>query len=341
MRRCLVTILFLLVGNVLMAEDDVSSIAGITGVKGGLVVHLYCGDGRQTVALHANDSCVVHGLDADVTAARQHIQSLGLYGKVSVAPWMGGRLPYVDNLVNLVVADDLAKLPMHEVMRVLAPEGVALIGGKKIVKPRPKEIDEWQQHHHGADNNAVARDSVVGPPRHYQWTGDPVWSRSHLGMASITSLISAGGRLFSIEDRGSVENPALPGKFFLICRDAFSGIVLWRHRLPEWHPVNIFVKLTPSQLQRQLVAVDDKVYCTPGLNAPITVFDAMTGKILEKYDGTEMTQELVVYFGRLLPWMAGNSWSTRSMRLRSGNRQPGTQAVFPGITWACQRPMAG
>ena len=230
MRRYVFTIFLMLAGNVLMAEDEVSSIADITGVKGGLVVHLYCGDGQRTVALCANDRFVVHGLDADVTAARKYIQSLGLYGKVSVAPWMGKRLPYVDNLVNLIVADELGELPLHEVMRVLAPEGVALVGGKRIVKPRPKEIDEWPQHHHGADNNAVARDSVVGPPRHYQWINDPVWSRSHLGMASITSLISANGRLFSIEDRGSVENPALPGKFFLICRDAFNGIVLWRHR---------------------------------------------------------------------------------------------------------------
>ena len=283
----------MLAANVLMAENKASSIVDSTGVKGGLVVHLYCGDGKLTAALRANDGLVVHGLDADVTAARKHIQSLGLYGKVSVARWTGERLPYVDNLVNLVVADDLGKLPMNEVMRVLAPNGVALIGGNKTVKPWPKEIDQWQQHHHGADNNAVARDSLVGPPRHFQWIADPVWSRSHLGMPSVTSLISAKGRLLSIEDHGSVENPALPGKFSLMCRDAFNGIVLWRHQFPDWHPVNIFVKLTPSQLQRQLVAVDDRVYCTPGLNAPITVFDAVTGKILNKYDGTEMTQEFV------------------------------------------------
>ena len=43
----------------------------------------------------------------------------------------GERLPYTDNLVNLIVADNLGKLSMSEVMRVLAPNGVALIGGKK------------------------------------------------------------------------------------------------------------------------------------------------------------------------------------------------------------------
>jgi len=77
------------------------------GIQGGLVVHLGCGDGKLTAALRANDSFVVHGLDADVTAASKHIQSLGLYGPVSVRPWAGDRLPYVDNLVNLIDADNL------------------------------------------------------------------------------------------------------------------------------------------------------------------------------------------------------------------------------------------
>ena len=36
-----------------------------TGVKGGLIVHLGCGDGKLTAALRANDSFLVHGLDAD------------------------------------------------------------------------------------------------------------------------------------------------------------------------------------------------------------------------------------------------------------------------------------
>jgi len=334
---CLTIAVFVLATSSVCGADMVlgsaEDILKDTGVIGGLVIHAGCGDGRLTAALHAGDGYLVHGLATnpeDLAAARKHIQSLGLYGKVSVAPWTGDRLPYVDNLANLLVADDLGKLPVHEVMRVLAPKGVAWIGGKKTVKPRPKEMDEWQQHHHGADNNAVAHDSVVGPPRRCQWTSDPVWSRSHLGMASITSLISAGGRLFSIEDRGSVENPALPGKFFLICRDAFNGIVLWRHPFPDWHPTNIFVKLTPSQLQRQLVAIDDRVYCTPGLNAPITVFDAATGKILQEYADTEMTQEFVCDKGVLFT-VVGDPVDTSSV---GGGRYTLGETGFPAQVYS-------
>ena len=35
------------------------------GVEGGIVVHLGCGDGKLTAALHVNDSYLIHGLDTD------------------------------------------------------------------------------------------------------------------------------------------------------------------------------------------------------------------------------------------------------------------------------------
>ena len=52
-----------------------------SGVAGGVIVHLGCGGGEVTSALHASDSFLVQGLDASehsVEAARKHIQSLGL-----------------------------------------------------------------------------------------------------------------------------------------------------------------------------------------------------------------------------------------------------------------------
>ena len=83
------------------------------GIQGGVIVHVGCGDGRLTAALHANDSYLVHGLDADaknVETARKHIQTLGLYGPVSVAQWDGQRLPYIENFVNLfVVSSQLSR----------------------------------------------------------------------------------------------------------------------------------------------------------------------------------------------------------------------------------------
>jgi hypothetical protein len=98
-------------------------------------------------------SYLVHGLDADpqnLEKARRYINSLGIYGKVSVDKLSGDRLPYNDNLVNLIITEDLGNISMDEVMRVLCPKGVAYIkkdnSWEKMVKPWPKEIDEWTHY---------------------------------------------------------------------------------------------------------------------------------------------------------------------------------------------------
>ena len=157
-----------------------------TGVTGGLIVHVGCGDGKLTAALLADDRYLIHGLDADagdVERAREYIRSRELYGKVSVQTWSRNRLPYIDNVVNLVVSEDIGDVPMAEIMRVLVPEGVAFIkqGGTwtSTLKPRPGQIDEWTHYLHDASNNAVAHDTAIGPPRHLQWDAGPTYSRHH------------------------------------------------------------------------------------------------------------------------------------------------------------------
>ena len=86
-RLFVVIICFLTMLCVLSAAEAqqrlASQILDATGVEGGLIVHIGCGDGKLTVALRVNDSFLVHGLDADadnVGKARDHVKSLGLYG---------------------------------------------------------------------------------------------------------------------------------------------------------------------------------------------------------------------------------------------------------------------
>ncbi|NCQ29938.1 MAG: class I SAM-dependent methyltransferase, partial [Armatimonadetes bacterium] len=188
-------------------KEQAREICDATGVKGGLIVHLGCGDGKLTAALRPNDSYLVHGLDAEtgnVARARAHIQSLGLYGKVSVERWTGSRLPYADNLVTLLVSADLGKVPMAEVLRVLAPSGVAYLkqgdAWRKTVKPRPGGVDEWTHFLHDASGNPVAHHQIVGPPRLLQWTEDPKYARSHEHTPSVAAVVSSAGRVFYIVD---------------------------------------------------------------------------------------------------------------------------------------------
>ena len=118
----------------------------------------------------------------------------------------GKRLPYAENLVNLLVVGDQCEVPDEEMLRVLAPGGMAYVREaqrwKKTVKPWPDEIDEWSHYLHDATGNAVAHDRVVSAPQRMRWIAGPIWSRSHEYDASLCAMVSSGGRLFYILDEG-------------------------------------------------------------------------------------------------------------------------------------------
>jgi len=287
-------------------SSDPAHVAGqileITGVRGGLVIHIACGKGELTAALHNNDSYLVQGLDTDaenIENARVHIKSLGLYGTVSVEQWDSSFLPYTDNLANLVVSEDLGKVPLTEVMRVLCPEGVAYIKKNntwiKMVKPRPPEIDEWTHYLHDPSNNAVAHDSVVAPPYHYQWIAGARWARSHDHLASVSAAVSTGGRIFYIADEGSISSVALPDQWSLIARDGFNGVLLWKRRIEPWEDHLRGFRSGPAGLARRLVAVNDRVYVTLGYGKEVTALEAATGKTIKNYEKTDGTEEIIFH----------------------------------------------
>ena len=289
--------------------EQAGKILESAGVKGGLIVHVGCGDGKLTAALRAGENYLVHGLDTDraaVAKARAYIGSLGLYGDVSVEAFDGKALPYADNTVNLLVSDDLGDVTSDEVMRVLAPLGVSYIGGKKTVKPRPETIDEWTHWLHDASGNAVAKDSTVGPPRRLQWVEGPRWQRHHEFNASPNAMVSSGGRIFYICDEAAPTISSLPDQWVLIARDAFNGVLLWKRPIQQWGWKAWSPKETggrfnvPVFIPRRLVAVGDRVYVTLGFNAPLTSLDAANGKIVKTYEGTQFTDEITFRRGVLI-----------------------------------------
>ncbi|MFQ5810816.1 MAG: PQQ-binding-like beta-propeller repeat protein, partial [Armatimonadota bacterium] len=291
-----------------------------TGVAGGLIVHIGCGDGALTAALRVDDRYLVHGLDVGaktVDAARAQIRSLGLYGPVSVDTFDGEHLPYADGLVNLLVAEDLGEVPMAECLRVLAPKGVAYVnsGGRwqKTVKAWPEEIDEWTHHLHDAGGNAVGSDRVVAPPSRLRWTAGPLWARSHGWTPSVSAMVSAGGRLFYICDETLTGvDGTVPSKWFVVARDAFSGVLLWKRPIPKWgskefsgtpdtgRDVTVGRFTMPPNVGKRLVAVGDTVYVTLGPTAPVTALDAATGKERRVYAETANADEILCVDGRLI-----------------------------------------
>ena len=174
-------------------------------------------------------------------------------------PIDGDALPYIDNFVNLLVAEAPGDIAREEMLRVLCPGGVALVKrGDGLGEDRQALAGRTSTT--GPTTCTTPRATpwrttqVVGPPRHLQWVGNPRWSRHHDRMASMSALVSDGGRMFYIADEGSRVSIELPAKWALIARDAFNGTVLWKVPIAKWHDHMWPLKSGPTQLARRLVA---------------------------------------------------------------------------------------
>ena len=277
---------------------EVSDAVQEAGLRNGILVVIQGDDEAYADAVAAG--LVVRGLEIDkarIEALRARLVAGDNYGKVSVAEFDGKTLPFIDSLVNLVV-DYSGGVAQAEVLRALVPGGSALCkqadGWKTAKKAFPDHMGEWNQWLCNGDNNGVTRDSA-GPPERLQWTAGSRYGRTKYFMPSVTSMVTANGRIFTIEDMASPETGDTTHHYVLLARDAFNGCELWQKPLANWGKRGLGgpVKIIPAQLQRLLIAVGDKVYCTDGYDGPITVFDGSTGKMLTTFKNSNNTREMV------------------------------------------------
>ena len=287
-------------------DQKAAKILENTDFNGGIIVHLGFESGKLTASLHADSGYIIHGLSRDkgaVDKARRYIKQQGLYGDVSVEQWNGDKLPYVSDMVDLVVAGKDIEISENEIMRVLSPNGVAYMqkNGEWVIrkKSRPKGMDDWPQYLYNSTNNAVSQDTLVGPPRRLQWVGNPKWTRHHDHMESMSALVSSGGRIFYIIDEGPTASVLLPSDWKLIARDAFNGTVLWKKDIDKWVHRLWRLKSGPAQLPRRLVANGDELFVTLSLDGPVKKLDAATGEIFYTYDQTAATEEIIYNDGIL------------------------------------------
>ena len=323
--------------------------------SGGLSVFVDCRDFSRIAELRVSGRWLVHCLYGEpetVEEAREFWQARGVYGRISAGPMPSGRLPFANNLVNVLVLGNVAlpveyELNGNEITRILAPRGRvylrtsaraadlaeslrssgliqrdSLDGWLSFTKPYPADMDEWTHYLHGPDGNAVSRDSTIGVSRNLRWIAGPLWARHHDFAPSLSAMVSAEGRLFYIIDEAAPGIAGMPGKWSLVARDAFSGIVLWKQPIAEWGwrhwtrtEVDTFNRQnTPFELTRRLVAVGDRVYVTLGINAPVSELDAQTGEILRNFEHTQNTSGFLYHNGRLI--LSVNSEPQRVMEPR-------------------------
>ncbi len=326
---------------------------------GGVIVHLDAADGTLLEKLcREQDNRVAHALVRSVAtenAIRQALHASGLHGRVTVSRWDGKTVPFVDNFVNLMIC--AADAPRTEVLRVVVPDGVALIGDERVVKPRPNTIDDWPQYLYDQTGNAVSNDRAVRPPlAHMQWVGGPRWSRHHETMSSVSACVSGVGKVFYILDEGSSFSPMLPSHWKLIARDAFNGTILWKRDIPRWVPNLHKLKSGPATLPRRLVVIGDRLYVTLGIEAPVSVLDTATGKTITVLNGTDGAEE-IIYDGTDLfmvadvnqdkkelqqyPKFGSSQWAVRPKQIVRWDLPGGKLAWRKGFDYVAPLTLAG
>jgi len=292
-------------GSAAEPDGTAEQLLRAAGRRAGLCVHVTAGSGKEdlTVGLARDGRLLVQRLCVDrgaVRAVRRAVREAGLYGQVSVDHADASRLPYADDLVNLVLVGDArrlreAGLSAKEILRVLCPGGVALLGGPApngnaaksdgvvlagggrwsvLRKPRPARMDDWTHRTYDASGNCVSRDTAVGPLGSLRWIAGPCWPMGTGYQVSNGGLLSAGGRVFGVTLNDVTNIPHTPQKrnhrWLLTARDAYSGLLLWRRTIGR--PM----RRDGQEFGNLVVASLNRVYAVFG--GELVALDAATGR---------------------------------------------------------------
>jgi len=293
-----------------------------SGIRGGLLVVVGARQEGIETALAAVRSgpFLAHVLDRDPAAAqraRKAIAEQGLYGLASADRLdPQGRLPYTENLVNLLVLDGGAgsEVSLGEAARVVCPDGAVCApaasaketelqaagfsdirklppDGAWLVarKPRPAAMDEWTHPRHGPDGNAVSHDQLVGPPRRVRWIAGP--------QQEISNMVTSGGRNFYAG---------------VIARDGFNGLRLWQRDLQP-SPARGGFGFRSAVGSVRPVAVGERLFAVTGKK--LAALDAATGKPVCEYPEAGTPAEILCE-GDLL--IAVDDASVRAVEIAGG-----------------------
>jgi len=242
---------------------------------------------------------------ARVSATQRLVDEAGLYGtRIVVERGEWQHLPYADDTIDVIVsthldASELSRLSAPELLRVLRPQGIAILGQAAtseretdrltaeqlqdwltqsgfgdvkvqddasglwavITKPALEGADDWSHWEHGPDNNPVSVDSVIRAPYMTKWLGTPYY----ISMPAITT--AAGGRIFNAIRHIAHHKREEAWLNTLLARSGYNGTILWSRKLPDGYLVH----------RSAFIATDDVFYMIDTDGSGCLMLDPATG----------------------------------------------------------------
>lgn len=272
---------------------------------------LVVGQSNDAITLAKNSEFYIHTLtdnSSNIQAERKLIEQAKLANQISIITnEEKSSLPYADNLINLIIVAKAegGSLDAKEVKRACAPQGIIFVEGsnQKLIndlaslkleaqslgtwkffeKPVPAGFDSWSHIKGSSGQSYSNNDTEVGPWKEIRWIADPKWGSL---ASSYTGFVSAGGRLYYKEsittDKGA--------NWFLICRDAYNGVELWRQNI--------------GGIMKYIRVPDFTVCCDENniyYRSELTMIsrDGNTGKILNKFE-TKSPNDFAIVCGDIL-----------------------------------------
>ncbi|MCJ7675504.1 MAG: PQQ-binding-like beta-propeller repeat protein [Sedimentisphaerales bacterium] len=220
----------------------------------------------------------------DVEKARQIVDDAGFYGtRIFIEKGDLTRLHLADNLADALVAGGTApaEISQAEALRVLRPQGKALLGRKVLTKPFPEGIDDWSHPYHGPDNNPQSQDRVIVAPYLTQFLAEPRYAPlPQVAVASAGRVFKAFGHVaFKVR-----EEPFLNK---LVAFDGYNGTILWKRDLAE----GVMIHRNTMIATPQILYVGDDKSCK--------LIDTATGRLKD-----EIIPPVETAGGTFWKWMA-------------------------------------
>ena len=257
------------------------------------------GSEQLAAEIAANSNMLVHALVADENTRLKTLAAIEknqVSGQAAVEILEGKNLMFVPNSINLIVVEDFSALSKHgidrrEVLRVLAPYGMLYTKEKgqwtKFVKQRPERMADYSHPNNLDSGNMVARDKEIAFPLGTRWiAGLP---KNINSWASARAWVISGKRCF-IRTANVIENRQKSGrnKHYLVCRDAFNGLPLWKLSLDTNEEDGAGLVFENSD---KLAAEGNFVYTVKGQD--VIIIDAVSGKIVKTLDVAYKPMRLV------------------------------------------------